>query len=144
MQRHGSNHVHAADVRADVNKRRKQALVEIATSPPVTVVKMDNPDDVRAEMAWAYGEKKLLYEMAKTATDLRRMETSLAAIGASHDQYNKSMGVYNDGLTVNIDVRQQKLIELYDSLPSDILVDLKQGRRKIESIVDELKPIAVK
>ena len=119
-------------------------MVEIATSPPVTVVKMDNPDDVRAEMAWAYGEKKLLYEMAKTATDLRRMETSLAAIGASHDQYNKSMGVYNDGLTVNIDVRQQKLIELYDSLPSDILVDLKQGRRKIESIVDELKPIAVK
>jgi hypothetical protein len=104
-QRHASNHVHAADVRAEVAKARKQVLTEVAASTPAGPVQIASASDVLDELRWAYGETKQLYEIAKAASDTRLMDKAISQVGAFLEKFSRCFGMYQDGVTVNLDAR---------------------------------------
>jgi hypothetical protein len=44
--------------------------------------------------------------------------------------------MYQDGVTVNIDARQTKLIAMYDALPEGVLLALDRGETTIEQVIE--------
>jgi hypothetical protein len=136
VQRHGANHVHAADVRAEVAKARKQVLTEVAASTPAGPVQIASASDVLDELRWTYGETKQLYEIAKASSDTRLMDKAIGQVGAFLEKFSRCFGMYQDGVTVNIDARQTKLIAMYDALPEGVLLALDRGETTIEQVLE--------
>lgn len=109
IARHGANHVHAADVRAEVAKSRKMALSKVAVAANLADVKLDSPADVLAELRWAYAETKALYEIAKNTSDTRLMDKAIGQSAGILDRFAKSFGMFTDGAVYNIDASTKRL-----------------------------------
>jgi hypothetical protein len=133
-QRHASNHVHA-DVRAEVAKARQQVLTQVAASTPAGPVQIESAGDVLDELRWAYGETKQLYEIAKASTDTRLMDKAIGQVGTFLDKFARAFGMFNDGVVVNVDARQTRIIEIYDSLPLETVRRIKAGETTIEAVL---------
>jgi uncharacterized protein YgbK (DUF1537 family) len=137
VQRHGSNHVHAADVRAEVAKNRKQALVEFASQPP-DVRRIESPEDAMENLQELHRQSWLLFLGAKARSDWKSAERIFAQVLAVGDRFGEMHKVFGaKGVTVNVDARQQKIVQLYDSLPAETLRRLSSGEIDIEAVLGE-------
>ena len=77
---------------------------------------------------------------AVATKDLVRIQKAVDSYTAVVDRFAKASrvpGFGNDGTTINniVDARQQKVVALYDSLPTDTLRRLSAGTITIEQVV---------
>jgi hypothetical protein len=123
---------------ADVERLRPMATPPPKPRPTIEPTKLSlrSPEDVLEQLEWAVSETKALLEGAKAAGDLRLQDRLLQTALGALDKLAKSVGLYNDGVTINVDSRQTRIVEIYDSLPTDVLRRLAAGETTIEAVLE--------
>jgi hypothetical protein len=130
VQRHRANHVKMQAPRSE--PKPAPAAIE-----PVSVT-LRSPSDVLGALEATFGEALALLERSKASGDLRTQNSLLNTMVVTLDKLAKSVGLYNDAaVTINIDQRRQtKIVELYDSLPMDVVRRLEAGETTIEAVLE--------
>jgi hypothetical protein len=114
--------------------RPRNAPAPAAASP---IGDLDAPQ-IMLEYGQLYAESRALLELAKQSGDMVRVDKALAGCVNILDRHAKAAGIFADGgTTVNIDARQQKVVALYDSLPTEVLERLAAGTTTIERVLEE-------
>jgi hypothetical protein len=100
---------------------------------------VESAEDVIADLQRLRATAFELFEGARGRADWKQAQMLFGQLVAIVDRFGEMHRVLGPkgGVAINIDARQQKVIEFYDALPTEVLRKLSAGETTIEALLEQ-------